>query len=165
MAKWNAKSLLAVMADNERETAKLYREIAASAKKGDLFFEKLAQDEERHENIYEALAKRYAEEHPEDVDTELDEELTRNFDLMVQNNGLKEAKAYIKDAKKIFDKDDIYDIAIGVEKEAVLFASELRDLYPDLAPKEVGIIIKEEKKHLAMVTQRKLDNALGGRGL
>lgn len=165
MATWNAVSLLEVLAQNERDTAKLYRDIAASAKKGDLFFENLAKDEERHENIYEALAKRYLEEHPEEAQAELSAELAQNFDLMVKNNGLVEAQNYIKDAKKIYGKDDIYDIAISVEKEAVLFASELKELYPSLAPKEVDIIIKEEKKHLAMVTQRKLDNALGGRGM
>lgn len=162
MDKWNALTLLELLAENEKNTAALYREIASNAAIGDKFFENLAKDEERHENIYGALAKRYQEQNPEAAAALITPENTAFLETLTASNAIARGPELIKKAEKAKDKYAVYDIAIEAEKEAVLFATELANLYPDLAPEEVKIIIKEEKKHLQQVTERKISAGMGG---
>jgi len=159
--KWNGTNLLKTIAENEAGATKLYRAIASEARIGEQFFEKLAQDEERHEKIYNALLAKFSK----NIDLELEKGDAEYIDLLVENNMLLDEEL-IEKAKKIFTKDQIFDLAEKAERDAVLFVTELQHLYPDLAKDEIAIILKEEKGHLKKVLERRKESQpLFGRGM
>ena len=53
---------------------------------------------------------------------------------------------------------DLLDLAIGVEKDSVLFAESLMQMFPHA--KELELVLQEEKKHLRKLTSRKIDLTL-----
>ena len=161
--KWNGRQLLKTIAENEAATTKLYRAVAGEARIGEKFFELLAQDEERHEKIYNALLKKYEAEM--DLDLDLAEEDAEYMNILVESNVVF-TDELVDQAKKIFTKSQIFDIAEKAERDAVLFVSELQRLYPDLAKEEMAIILKEEQAHLKKVLQRKRESQpMFGRGM
>ncbi|MEL7647705.1 MAG: hypothetical protein AAGU76_06400 [Sedimentibacter sp.] len=153
--KWNGTKLLKTIAGNEAAAAKFYRDIAAEARIGEKFFEILATDEERHEKIYNALM----DKHSKDIEVELDETDAEYMDSLIENN-LVFDEMLIENAKKLFSKDQIFDLAEKAERDTVMYVVELQRLYPDLASDEMNIILKEEKSHLKMVLDRKKENKM-----
>ena len=162
---WNGEKLLNTIIYNEKKLAEFYRQIASTADegKGALFFEKLAQDEERHESIYTALLKQFEGRSV----IELEEDDAAYMDLLLQFNLVDSFDEILKDSKRIWGRTQIYDLAERVERDAVYFVTELMRLYPDLAPEQMNTILKEEKKHLQMILERQKDYAYayGGRGM
>lgn len=160
---WDGAELLNTIIFNEKKVAEFYRQIAANAdpKTGSLFFEKLAQDEERHESIYIALLQQMEGR----TMLDLEEDDAAYMDLLLEFNLAKDFDDILKDSKRILGRTQIYDLAERVERDAVFFVSELMRLYPDLAPEQMAIILKEEKKHLSMILERQRDYALGVGGM
>ena len=144
--KWDGARLLKSIAENEVSAAKLYRAIAENANIGEKFFEKLAEDEERHKK----MLKKYAE----DLELNLEKDDAEYIDLLIDNNTVFD-ESLIDKAKHISVKSQILDIAERSERDAVLFVTELQRLFPNLAKDEVEIILKEEKKHLQFVLEKK----------
>ncbi len=162
---WDGFALLEMMSNNEIEVARLYRAIADSAKKGfgAQFFERFAQDEERHHNIYEALKKQYQKNG--ELVTQLSVEDGAVLDALVAENVLVHTDDYIEKATKIWNKEQIYDICELIEKNTVAQVKEIIRLFPELAPDQMPIVLKEEEEHLAKIRQRRLDSGTAGRGL
>ncbi len=159
--KWNGANLLRTIAENEKSATNLYRAIAAEARIGEKFFEQLAEDEERHEKIYNALLVKFEKE----IEIEIEQSEAEYVDLLIESNSLFDEEL-IEKARKVFTKSQIFDIAERAERDAVLFVTELQKLYPDLAKEEVAIILNEEKKHLKKVLERKKESqSLFGRGM
>lgn len=159
--KWNGTNLLKTIAENEAGATKFYRAIADEARIGEQFFELLAQDEERHEKIYNALLKRFEK----NIEIELEESDAKYMDLLIEANNPFDDEL-IEKAKKMWDKRQIFDIAEQAERDAVLFVTELQRLYPDMAAEEMEIILKEEKSHLQKVLERKRESQpMFGRGM
>lgn len=159
--KWSGVNLLKAITENEAGATKFYREIAKEARIGEQFFEQLAQDEERHEKIYGALLKRYEK----NIEVELEESDAEYLDLLIESNSPFDDDL-IEEAKKMWDKRQIFEIAEQAERDAILFVSELIRLYPDMANQETAIILKEEKAHLKKVLERKRESQpLFGRGM
>jgi rubrerythrin len=153
--KWSGMKLLKTIAENEAGATKFYRAIANEARIGEKFFEILANDEQRHEGIYNTLLNKYSK----DIDVEIDEKDAEYMDLLVDNNFVFNEEL-IEKAKKLFTKDQIFDLAEKAERDTVLYVTELQRLYPDLAKTEMEIILKEEKSHLKMVLERKRENQM-----
>ena len=159
--KWNGTNLLKTIAENEKSAANLYRAIANEARIGEKFFEQLASDEERHEKIYNALLKKFQE----NIEIEIEQSDADYVDMLIENNSLFDEEL-IENARKIYTKSQIFDIAEKAERDAVLFVSELQRLYPDMASDEVAIILNEERKHLKKVLERKKESQpMFGRGM
>ncbi len=159
--KWNGKNLLKTIAENEAGATRLYRAIAKEARIGEQFFESLAQDEERHEKIYNALFEEFSGK----MDLELEKSDAEYVDLLVDSNVLWDDEL-VEKAKKIFTKSQIFDLAERAERDAVLFVTELQRLYPDMAKNEMAIILKEEQAHLKKVLERKKESQpMFGRGM
>lgn len=159
--KWNGRNLLKTIAENEAAATRLYRAIASEARIGEQFFELLAQDEERHEKIYNALFIKFTDS----MDLEIEKDDAEYVDLLVESNVLFDEKL-VENARKIFTKSQIFDLAERAERDAVLFVTELQRLYPDMAKEEMAIILKEEQAHLKKVLERKKESQpLFGRGM
>jgi hypothetical protein len=121
----------------------------------------LADDEERHEHIYNALLKKFEK----NIEIEIEENEAEYVDLLIESNSLFDEEL-IEQAKNIFTKSQIFDIAEKAERDAVLFVTELQRLYPDMAAEEISIILNEEKRHLKKVLERKRESQpLFGRGM
>lgn len=158
---WDGEKLLKTIILNEQRVAEFYRNIAAKADKGELFFEKLAQDEERHEQIYTALVKQMEGK----TVLNLEQEEAEYMDLLLQFNITDSFDEILADSGKLLGRNQIYDLAERVERDAVFFVTELIRLYPDLAPEQMEIILREEKKHLAMILERQRDFNLAPGGM
>ncbi|MBW8381999.1 MAG: hypothetical protein K0M69_05690 [Youngiibacter sp.] len=156
--KWNGTKLVKLIADNEIKVAELYRTMAKEVNKGIgvQFFENLAKDEERHNMIYVALLGKV----PDVGDVELDEDDARYLDLLIDNNFLSDSEAVVAKARKLFDKSQVFDIAERVETDSVMFVTELARVYPDLAKGDLETILKEEKKHLRTILEKKTDRSI-----
>ncbi|HBD63175.1 MAG TPA: hypothetical protein DC038_01940 [Clostridiales bacterium] len=159
--KWNGVNLLKTIAENEKSATRLYKAIDAEARIGEKFFEQLAEDEERHEKIYNALLAKFEKE----VEIEIEQSEAEYLDLLIESNSLFDEEL-IEKARKVFTKSQIFDIAEKAERDAVLFVTELQKLYPDLAKEEMAIILNEEKKHLKKILERKRESQpMFGRGM
>ncbi len=159
--KWNGVNLLKTIAENEKSATGLYKAIAAEARIGEKFFEQLAEDEERHEKIYNALLAKFEKE----IEIEIEQSEAEYIDLLIESNSLFDEEL-IEKARKVFTKSQIFDIAEKAERDAVLFVTELQKLYPDLAKEEMAIILNEEKKHLKKILERKRESQpMFGRGM
>lgn len=159
--KWNGTNLLKTIAENEKSATNLYRALASETRIGEVFFEQLANDEERHEQIYNALLKRFEK----NIEIEIEEGEAEFADLLIESNTLFDEELVYK-ARKVFTKSQIFDLAEKAERDAILFVSELQKLYPDMATEEIAIILNEEKKHLKKVLERKKESQpLFGRGM
>lgn len=159
--KWNGANLIKTIADNENSAANLYRAIAQETRIGEVFFEQLADDEEKHNKIYNALLQKYEKE----FDVEIEESDAEFVDMLIENNTTFDEELVNK-ARKVFTKSQIFDIAEKAERDAILFVQELQRLYPDVAKDEIQVILNEEKKHLKKVLERKKESQpLFGRGM
>lgn len=144
---FNGKDILSTFVKMEEEVAKYYSEMAehASDKKSKKVFERLAKEEEKHQTIYSGLVAKFSDkmerEFPED-------EIEYVKELMEEN--IKEKHQFDKNKKLV----ESLELAEKMEKDGILFVHQLMTMYPDLAEKELKIILKEEKKHLQLVRDR-----------
>ncbi len=159
---WNGRTLVKTLAENELKAAAIYRAVAANARKGDLFFEQMAEDEERHEKIYAHLLEEAEEA---DLNIIIDDDDANYLDLLMSESIFNNYDEEIKNAKKIYDKSRIYEISEKIERETVNFVQEVIRLFPDFAPEEMKKILGEERRHLGKILERKRDDATKGLGL
>lgn len=157
----DGKAILELLAKNEQEVAKVYRYLAEDAKFGDMFFEIMAKDEDRHHDVYLNLAKQ-AEA---DGGWVVEKDDYDYFRLRLERSLLAKPEALVEKAKKIRDKMDVFELAERIERETVEIVRELQDIVPRFAPKELKLIEQQEKAHLKKVTERIRDNMLNVRGM
>ena len=152
---WNGNVLLDTIIQNEEKSVELYQYIASTLKDEDQkeLFISLSNDEERHAKIYNAIKMKFSES----SEIKIAEEDMDYLELMILNNIFSNGKDHMAEIKKLLEKMDPYDLAEKLERDAILYVLELQDLYPNLAPDEISIILKEERKHLRLVFTKKLD--------
>jgi rubrerythrin len=152
MKTFNGKELLSLLVESEKKVAALYHDLSSQMDnpKAKAVFEKLAKDEERHEEIYNALLSKFGD----DLEIELQEEDFEYVESLVKFNYFKNDAV-----KKRFAKEDALVLAEKVERDTLLLVQELRALYPSIAPEEMSIVMREEKKHLNFVL-RTLENQM-----
>ena len=144
---FSGKEILSTFVKMEEEVSKYYTEMAehASDKKSKKVFERLAKEEDRHHKIYAALVDKYSDKMEKDFP---EEEIEYVKELMEGNS--KESHKFDKNKKLV----ESLELAEKMEKDGILFVHQLMTMYPDLAEKELKIILKEEKKHLQLVRDR-----------
>ena len=157
----DGKAILELLAKNEQEVAKVYRYLAEEANFGDLFFDIMAKEKDRHHDVYLNLAKQ-AEA---DGGWVVEKEDYDYFRLRFERSLLSKPEELVEKAKKIRDKMDVFELAERIERETVEIVRELQDIVPRFAPKELKLIEQQEKAHLKKVTERIRDNMLNVRGI
>lgn len=157
----DGSKFLELIADNEKKVASLYRRIGEESGIGQAFFEKMALDEDKHEVIYRGIIEQY--------NTELSlrtEQATADYvELLMENDLLSDMDYLLESARKTHFKSQIFDICERIERDSVMYVREFMDLYPDVAPDQMKIILAEEKKHLQMILEKKSDRAMFGIGM
>lgn len=152
-------AILQLMATKETEVAKVYRLMAEHAAMGGLYLEDMAQDEERHHDLYLDLAERAEEE----GGWVIEEEDYDYFKLRLHRSLLARPDELLERAENIHDKMELFELAERIERETVEIVRELREIVPRFAPEELRAIELQEKAHLKKVTERIRDNFLDPR--
>ncbi|NLY72622.1 MAG: hypothetical protein GX079_02895 [Tissierellia bacterium] len=145
----------------EERVGKFYDSISDEVRGGyGKFFEKLAADEYRHAKIYTRLGE-MASENETVILSDEDAEYIKN---MFDNSVIGENFDFDK-FSKIRDKWQVLDIAERVEREATGYVQDVMGFFPDFAPDEVKILLKEEREHLKMILEKKNQMSSGFLGL
>lgn len=156
--KFDGAQILSTFVKMEENVSQYYSNLAEQAedKKSKQLFERLALEEDKHQHMY----RRLLEVHGENMVREFsDEEIEYTKSLIEENIGEKQL-----DDKSMILRDAL-EVAEKMEKDGILFVYQMMEMYPDIAQKEMKIILKEEKKHLRMVRDRKQFGPLRGLGL
>ena len=153
MKNFDGRKLFQTIILHEAEVAKLYKNLAENMedKKAKALFEKLSEDELRHEKIYKGLL----EQLPNGGEVELADDEAEYVELLIKTHIFQN-----EDVKARYSKRDALVIAEKVERDAILFVEQVRSLFPDLIPEEFKTIMREEKKHLNYVMNSQFDSSL-----
>ncbi|PKK38955.1 hypothetical protein ABB02_01768 [Clostridiaceae bacterium JG1575] len=157
----DGKKFLELIAGNEMKVAKLYRDIGDEVGLGQGFFERMAADEDKHEIIYRGLLGR----HENDLIRETEASTAHYVELLLENDLLQHVDELVESARHLNFKSQIFDLCERIERDSVMYVREFMDLYPDVAPQEMKIILQEEKKHLQMILEKKADRSFFGIGM
>lgn len=152
MKTYNGKDLLMLLVESEKKVAVLYHDLSnqVSHPKAKAVFDKLAKDEERHEEMYTALMNQFEG----DLIVEVEDDAHEFLESLVKFSYFR------NDAiKKRFAKEDALVVAEKIERDTLILVQELHTLYPDIASNEINIVMKEEKKHLNFVL-RTIENQM-----
>lgn len=135
----------------EERVGRFYESVSDEVKEQyGIFFDNLAKDEYRHAKIYKALGEKAARDERVILSDE-DAEFMKN---MFTNSTLGDDFDFSK-MGKIKDKWQILDLAERIEREATGYVQDVMGFFPDFAPDEVKILLKEERKHLQMILEKK----------
>lgn len=155
---FDGKQILSTFVKMEEEVTKYYAGLAENApdEKSKALFSRMSLEEDKHNRMYSALLEKHGGE------------MTREF----TEEEVEYAKSLIDEnitAKHEFDKEMKYAdsllLAEKMEKDGILFVNQMMEMYPDIAQKEMKIILNEEKKHLMMVRERMQFGPLRSLGL
>ncbi len=151
---FNANEIFEMAEQIERNGAAFYVKAAASfdgpAKK---LLEELASWEKKHEDIFKDMQKALASSEKLEQVFDPDEEGARYLqafaDRHVFDTRVEAAERLTGDESL----EEVLRIAIGLEKDSIVFYLGLRDATPDKAGRErVEEIIKEEMKHVSILS-------------
>lgn len=157
LRQWDGADLIKMMMDNEEAVASLYRQLADNVHFGGKFLELLAEDEDRHHDMYKDLLKKIQGTPALNVD--ITEEQEQYLKLLIERNMLNDTVKLMDEAENITTKDDLFDLAERIERDSILFVEELIDLYPGL-DEVLDIIIKEERDHLRQILAQRMESQL-----
>jgi rubrerythrin len=135
--------------EREQQSFDLYTKLAnldAMAKEKDLFA-KLAQEEKKHKIFYEQMMTTIKNEQSPKVheDDEYDAYMKELIDSERRTQQLENITT--------MSRFDILAYAIAREKDSILFYVGLKNCVPEKAREHVDTIIKEEMRHVAILTK------------
>jgi len=147
MKKFDGKSFLNIFVTMEEQATKHYAELAETAPddKAKALFERMAKEEEKHKAMYQKLLKKYGDS----MEAEFDNEEAEYAELLIKTAV---TEKHEDDKKKKYG--DALKMAEQMERDTLLFVTQMREMYPDVAKKEMKAVLKEEKKHLMQVRDR-----------
>ncbi len=147
MKKFDGKSFLNIFVTMEEQATKHYAELAETAPddKAKALFERMAKEEEKHKAMYQKLLKKYGDS----MEAEFDNEEAEYAELLIKTAV---TEKHEDDKKKKYG--DALKMAEQMERDTLLFVTQMREMYPDVAKKEMKAVLREEKKHLMQVRDR-----------
>jgi rubrerythrin len=150
--RFNADEILEVALDIERNGAAFYREAAALQQMGSAkaMLLELAAMEGDHEQTFTLMREGLTQTERQEMSYDPEGELPLYLQVMA-DKGVFDKKA--EPAKKLSGRESLQEIlklAIGMEKDSVLFYLGLQELVPArLGGARVEAILKEEMSHIA----------------
>jgi len=155
--RFNIEEIFEIAEQIERNGARFYRKAAANSDnpENQQMLEDLAKMEDRHERIFENMRQKL-------TDTELAPSL---FDpdsqaaLYLQSFSDGQVFDYRSDpSKRLTGAEslaDILRIAIGLEKDSIVFYYGIHEMVPEeLGQDKIGAIVKEEMSHITDLSNR-----------
>ena len=145
----------------ERSGQTYYQAIASTTSSQDLkeLFEHLAKEEVRHYHYFDSLSREYPELEVEEAEWEQ----TRAYIKATTDSRffIGEDKA-LSLAKTVQEPLQAIDIAIGFEKDTLLFFYELLNLTPARTREAAKAIVEEEKRHVLLLSEHRKGFAAEG---
>jgi len=157
---FNAREVFEIAEQIERNGARFYRraaELTAAWPAAREVMLRLAEMEDSHERLFRDMKEEYApppegEEVLPDPDCQALAYLQEMADAQVFSNR-EDLAARLSDAVSL---DEIYVIAIGFEKDAILYFTTIRKLVPnELGRNRIDMLITEEVGHVAMLSRER----------
>lgn len=149
---FNADEVFEMAEEIERNGAKFYREAALKATAKDLkdMFLEMAEMEEDHLKTFQQMRKDLAGQEKEVTTFDPYGEAALYLQTMADAKGTEGMKAPDMKLTGNESAEELLEIAIGAEKNSVLFYVGLKDLVSAQAGRDkVEAIIREEVKHVA----------------
>jgi rubrerythrin len=149
--RFNADEILEVALDIERNGAAFYREAATlqQAESAKAMLLELAAMEEDHEQTFKQMREGLTQTERQEMSYDPEGELPLYLQVMA-DKGVFDKKA--EPAKKLSGRESLQQVlklALGMEKDSVLFYLGLQELVPaHLGGERVEAILKEEMSHI-----------------
>ena len=151
---FNADEIFAMAEQIERNGAAFYRLAAKQFPAQQRLLTIIAEQEDQHCATFSALRRQLASKDREAITFDPGQEAEAYLRAMADRRVVdvsRRPKDVIKGAESFAD---ILGIAIGMEKDAIVFYGGMQDMVPPaLGRDKLDLIIKEEKKHIVFLNQ------------
>ncbi|MBW1678646.1 MAG: ferritin family protein [Deltaproteobacteria bacterium] len=147
MVFFSAGEVIEIAIQIEKNGLSFYRSLAKSTDQEDLrsLFNHLASEEEIHLMDFQSLYDSLKTYQPHITD---EEEYYGYIKMLADMNIFTKKEGVDSVIKKIKELEEALDVAIGFEKDSIIFYTELIDLVQGSQKKAVKEIIRQEKGHL-----------------
>jgi rubrerythrin len=156
---FNADEALKMAVRIEQNGAAFYRK-AAEFKKDDGssdFLIELAEMEDEHEKTFESMRAELADEEKGGNAYDPYDEAALYLGAMADSHGGEGDPGAAEKLTGDEGLDEILNIAIGLEKESILFYTGLKDMVPEhLGKEKLDDIIGEERGHVAILAKKRI---------
>ena len=154
---FNADEVLEMAEQIERNAGKFYREAAKKISQADMkdMFLSMASMEDGHLKVFQAMRKELKAQEKEPAVFDPYDEGTLYLQALADSKGSEGMKAPTIKLTGRESAQELLEIAIGAEKDSVLFYVGLKGLVPAGAGKDkVEAVIREEVRHVADLRRR-----------
>jgi rubrerythrin len=137
----------------ERSGEAFYRSAAKNAQSADIraLFEHLAEEEVKHYRVFSDLGKSL-QDNPVMTDEEW-QQYVRYLNATVQNVFFDGPDKALAAAEQVTDEKEAVRMAIGFEKETLLFFYDLRDAIPATDRIFIEQVVAQEKMHIRRLAE------------
>jgi rubrerythrin len=149
---FNADEIFEMAEQIERNGAEFYREAAAKTSDRQIkdMFLRLAGMEDGHLRTFQQMRKTLSDREKEETTFDPEGEASLYLQAMADDRGFEGRKSPTVKLTGQESTRELFDIAIGAEKNSILYYVGLKGLVPDGAGRDkVEAIIREEVSHLA----------------
>lgn len=154
---FNADEVFEMAEEIERNGAKFYREAAARAANREVkeMFLGMASMEDGHLRTFQEMRKSLTEEEKGETVFDPYDEASLYLQALADSKGFEGMRSPTQKLTGKESVQELLDIAIGAEKNSVLYYVGLKDLVPAGAGRDkVEAIIREEVRHIADLRRR-----------
>jgi rubrerythrin len=157
---FSGRELIDIAIGIERNGASFYHSVAESAEsevaKG--VYQYLADEERKHIEVFQRMLGSVSDYRPPETYTE---EYDLYLRALINSRVFTDDQTAYEMAQRVTGDAEAIQIALGAEKDSILFYSEMRDLVRRRDRKAVDKIIEEERSHLRQLSD--LKNSLSKR--
>jgi rubrerythrin len=151
---FNANEIFNLAVRIEENGARFYRKAATfqKAETNRAVLEKLAAMEDRHKFTFEKMQKQLSESEKRTTTFDPNNEAVQYLAAMADSHGGEGSPAAADALTGNESIQEIIQIAIGLEKESILFYLGLRDMVPpEMGRDKLDEIIDEERRHIVQL--------------
>jgi len=144
---FSGSEIIEVAIQIERNGSTFYRSLAESLEQKDIkdLFTHLADEEEEHIKSFQALYDSFKEYKPNNSD---EEEYYAYIKSLSDRNVFTKKEGIDEIIKKIKGKEDALNMAMGFEKDSIIFFTEIHDLVKRTDKIAIDALIRQEREHL-----------------
>lgn len=153
---YNADELFEIAEQIERNGNKFYSSAAKLAKDeaGRQLLITLASWEEQHEKLFSLMRSGFSQKEKEKILTDRDENAARYLQAVADTHifNLRDVSDILQGTESM---KDILSIALGFEKDSIVFFLAMKELVPEsLGKDKVDGILAEEMHHVQIISER-----------
>jgi rubrerythrin len=154
---FNADEVFEMAEEIERNGAKFYREAAANAADPQIreMFLNMASMEDGHLRTFQEMRKDLSEREKGETVYDPDNEASLYLQALADSKGFEGMRSPTQKLTGKESVQELLEIAIGAEKNSVLYYVGLKDMVPAEAGRDkVEAVIREEVRHIADLRRR-----------